>query len=300
MSTLSSLCTGFSVILVKRGLDSTKIDSSLTPFRVLVRFLTNKSWLAGGACIILGWLFRFVSLNIADLTYVRIFLVSHLIIVVLGSSRFLKENVNKSFLSSTALILGGLVFASMSPPLTRTASGDVFLYALFFLVMIVVFLLVLSMALLARRAKNLLFALASACSFGLGATTQALFAVNVLDMSSITDFNFYISILFEPLLYVMMFFSILGFILAHFMAYKFDISLVYSISYPLSEIVVLVGSIVIFNEDVSLLTNPFRFLGIVLMLTGVTATMVTQKSRLFVSTFSFSPRGRGKAPPQRD
>ncbi|NMC06136.1 MAG: hypothetical protein GYA24_13050 [Candidatus Lokiarchaeota archaeon] len=192
----------------------------------------------------------------------------------------MKEKLTPSLICSIGIILSGLLFVTASPPLTRTSIGDIQNYIVFFTIMIILFATALVITFLIKRTKNIFFALCSAFSYGLGATTQGVFAVNVLDISSLANISFYLSLLVEPLFYIMILFSIGGYVFGNLMAYKFKLSLTYSIQYPLSEMIVLIGSVVIFNEDLSFVTNPNRIIGILLLMAGLVVVVITQRKYL--------------------
>jgi drug/metabolite transporter (DMT)-like permease len=276
----SMFISGLAIVLVKKGIDSLPSDHVKNPLKISLYLIKNKWWFTGGSFLLFGWLLRFIAISISDLSYVRMMHVSHLIIVAIGSKLLIKEKFTLSLLLSIVVTLSGLLFVAASPPLTRNSEGDLQKYVSFFFVMIVLFLLALLVTILKSGSKNFFFALSSACSFGLGAVTQGVFAVNILQLPSLTSISFYISLFFEPLVYIMVVFSLFGFILGNLMGYRFKISLSYTISYPLSEVIVLIGSVLIFNEDLSFTTNPNRIIGILLLMAGLVVTVVTQRKYL--------------------
>jgi drug/metabolite transporter (DMT)-like permease len=276
----SMVCSGMAVVLVKKGLDRLPPEPGKNVLRTSLTLLTNKWWFMGGALLLVGWLLRFIAIGLSDLSYVRMMYVSHLLIVIIGSKLLVKEKLTPSLVLSILVILSGLLFVTASPPLTRTEVGDIPRYTAFFIIMLVLLMVSLLFTILSARSKNFFYAISSACSFSLGAVTQGVFAVNLLDLQSLTSISFYISLLNQPLIYLMVIFSFFGFILGNLMAYHFKISLSYSIEYPLSEVFVLIGSVVIFNEDLSFATNPNRIIGIILLMVGLVVTVVTQKKYL--------------------
>jgi drug/metabolite transporter (DMT)-like permease len=276
----SMVISGMAIVLVKKGLDSLPSDPGKNVLKISLRLIKNKWWFTGGSFLLLGWLLRFIAINMSDLSYVRMMYVSHLIIVVIGSKLLVKEKFTPSLLISILIILSGLLFVTTSPPLTRTDDGDIQRYAIFFIVMVILLVAALLITIFLARSKNIFYAICSSCSYSLGSVTQGVFAVNLLDLQSLTSISFYVSLLIQPLIYIMVFFSLAGFILGNLMAYHFKISLTYAIQYPLSEVFVLIGSVVIFNEDLSFATNPNRIIGIILLLVGLVVTVITQRKYL--------------------
>lgn len=277
---LSMLFSGLGIVLLKKGLDSMPSEYGNNTLKFWLHLIKNKWWFVGGSFLTFGWLLRFIALNLSDITFVRMMYVSHLLVVVIGSKLIVKEKLNASLLISILIVLSGLFFVAASPPLTRTDVGDVQRYIAFFIIMLVLFLGMLLVTFFISRSKNLFYAICAACSYSLGAVTQGVFAVNVLNLQSLTSISFYISLLVQPLVYLMIIFSLSGFLLGNLMAYHFKISLSYSIEYPLSEVFVLIGSVVIFNEDLSFATNPNRIIGILLLMIGLVVTGVTQRKYL--------------------
>ena len=162
----------------------------------------------------------------------------------------------------------------------ETEEGNIPYYAAFFMVMIILTVTSFLFTIFVWQSKNLSHAICSACCYGLGAVTQGVFAVNLLDLQSLTDLSFYISLMLDPLVNIMIFFSVFGYIFGNLMAYRFKISLSYSIEYPLSEAIVFIGSVVVFNEDLSFITNPNRVLGILLLIIGLMVAITTQRKYL--------------------
>ncbi len=276
----STLMSGLSVVLLKKGLDLQETKGLKSPISNILHLFTNKWWFTGGVFMLSGWLLRFISIQIADISYVRMIYVSHIVVVVIGSKLLVKEGFNRSLIVSVLVILSGLLFVAFSPPLTRSEIGDIQNYVYFFIVLLVVLIITLLITILKASTRRLFYAISSATSFGLGAVTQGLFAVNNFQLSYLTVPSFYFSLLSQPLVYFMILFSLSGFILGNLMFYRFKISLTYSIAYPLTEIIILIGSVIIFGDDLSIITNPFRIIGIILMMTGLAITLVTQRQYL--------------------
>lgn len=286
---VSMVISGIAIVLAKKGLDELPVDPGRNFFKISLMLIKNKWWFMGGSLLVVGWLLRFVAINISDFTFVRMTYVTHLLIVIVGSKLLLKEKLGNSLIISIIIILSGLLFVSASPTLTRTEEGNILRYSAFSIVMIILIVTAFLSTILVSHSKNFFYALCSACCYGLGAVTQGVFAVNLLDLQSLTDLSFYISLLLEPLAIIMIFFSAFGYIFGNLMAYRFKISLSYSIEYPLSEAIVFIGSVVVFNEDLSFITNPNRVLGILLLMIGLMVAIITQrkyiiKPRLFPLT----------------
>ncbi len=277
LSISSMLLSGVSIVFLKMGLDVQAANELKNPLSNALHLFKNKWWFTGGVFMLSGWLLRFILLKYADITFVRMIYVSHLIVVVFGSKFLMKEKFGFSFIISLAIILSGLLFVAISPPLTGAEIGSIQLYTGFFIVMLVIIICAILVSFLSKSTRKLFYAISSGTTFGLGAVTQAVFAKNNLEFSSLLNPAFYLSMIIQPLIYIMVIFSLIGFILGNMMAYRFKMSLSYTISYPLSEIVVLIGAIIIFSDDLSIITNPFRVIGIMLLMIGMVITLVTQR-----------------------
>lgn len=276
LSIASMIMSGFAIVLLKIGLNSIS-KRKRTPFSYLGALFTKKVWLIGTALMLGGSICRFISVSIADLSFVRFIFVNHLLIVIVCSRILAGEIISKSLMVSVSVLLSGLCFVAVSPPLTRSGGSDAWSFLVFFVVILLGFLLSLVITISNSKFKNIFFGISSACSFGLGALIQGYIAAYMFDVSLIFDVDFILSIIFNPFVYLIVIFSFSGFVLSNVVMSKFKISLVYPICYPVSEIIVLIGSIVVFNEDVSFETNTLRAVGILLIIAGLIHALITQR-----------------------
>lgn len=97
---------------------------------------------------------------------------------------------------------------------------------------------------------------------------QGFFSANLLDINAIFNPKYYALLLAQPVLYFIFLYSLLGFIFSNMAMYKSQVSIIYPIIYPLSELMILVGSVVIFGDDISITTNFWRVIGIICIFFG--------------------------------
>lgn len=280
---VSMSCNGIAVLLIKKGLDSGRGQSIRSRFQYLYtikQLFSNKFWFSGGFLLVIGWLFRFIAVSIADLSYIRMIFVLHLLIVVIGSRIWLKERTSRSLLLSTTVMLAGLLFLSLSPPLTRNAEGNPWIYLAFLIPLTLSGIGSFIISLILKKIQKFIFGICSAIFYALGVITQGFFAVNILKVENLFDIGYYLVLLSQPILYLILIFALLGFLFSNLMLYKFQISVGYSFAYPFSEIIVLFGSIIIFGDDISIVSNSFRFIGILCIFVGLLFIIVKYRNEL--------------------
>ena len=124
-----------------------------------------------------------------------------------------------------------------------------------------------------------------------GVLIQAFFSVTMLNTGTLLDLSYYLWLASQPILYVMALFIILGFIFSNLMINKLNLSIIYPIEHPLSEIFILLGSIIIFGDDISITSDPFRFMAIALTLAGLCLISYKNRSLLFNERKKFPGEG---------
>lgn len=162
---LSMLIAGLSILLMKKGLNITTVRDSLSPFfpvKMFLKLFKNKYWFCGGVFLILSWGFRIVATSIADLSYVRMLYVPHLLIVVVGSYWFLKERIPRSVVISSIMMVAGLIFLAISPPLTRNPQASLSLLYSFILVLSLVSLGFFFISIKFKKSRNFFFGICAA------------------------------------------------------------------------------------------------------------------------------------------
>jgi hypothetical protein len=276
--------SGFGVLFMKKGIDSLARYHPRDRFFVLqfvAILFKNKFWFVGGVFLIISWFLRIIAVTMADLSYVRTILDAHLAIVVIGSSLWIKEKLTRFTIFSTLIIIIGLFFLYLGPSLTRNPQVD--LNALFYFILIftglgiVIFIISLHF----KNIQKFCFGICTAIFFANGVLMQAFFSANLLNINDLFSISFYVSMFVQPILYFVLLFTLMGFIFSNLMVSKFNLSIIYPISHPLSEIVVLLGSIIIFGDNVSITSNPFRFIAVSLTLAGLCLLSVTNRKYLF-------------------
>ena len=278
------ILSGFGVLFIKKGIDSLTSNhpgGNLFFLQFVAILFKNKFWFIGGVFLILSWLLRVIAVTTTDLSYIRAILDAHLLIVVIGSSLWIKEKLTRSIIASTLIIVAGLVFLYLGPSLTRNPQYD-----LSSLIVFVTFFTVLgiSIVIISWRFKNiqkLCFGICTAIFYANSVVMQAYFSISMLNVNNLLSSSYYFWLLTQPILYFILLFILLGFIFSNLMVNKFNLSIIYTISHPLSEIIVLLGSIIIFGDNVSITSNPFRFIAVSLTLAGLCLLSVTNRKYLF-------------------
>ena len=284
LAIISTIMSGFAIIVMKYSLDTNDYPKvSKWPYKIAkntISLLKNPKYILGGVLLVFSWALRLLSTIIADLSYIRTIFVSHLAIVIIGSILLFKEKIEKSLLISISFMIIGLIATSLSQPLTRKTDGN---WSIFIILSFILFpfgIIFLILAIKDRRYRNISAAISSAFFYGTGILAQGLFAAYYLSEMRFLEISWYLELLSTPFIYFMVFCTALGFILSNLMAYKINLSVVYPISYPLSELITVIGSIMIFQEDISIQGNPLRLIGMIFLFVGLFFIIFTQRNHL--------------------
>jgi len=276
--------SGFGVLFVKKGIDSLASYNpagNLIFLQFVAILFKNKFWFIGGVFMILSWLLRIIAVTMADLSYIRAILDAHLLIVVIGSSLWIKERLTRSIIAATLIIVAGLVFLYLGPSLTRNPQNDFSSLILFVIFFTVAGISILIISLRFKNMQKFCFGICSAIFYANSVVVLAYFSINMLNIGNLLSISYYFWLLTQPILYFILLFILLGFIFANLMINRFNLSIIYPISHPLSEIIVLLGSIFIFGDNISITSDPFRFIAVSLTLAGLCILSITNRNYLF-------------------
>ncbi|MHA1847567.1 MAG: hypothetical protein ACTSXU_07980 [Promethearchaeota archaeon] len=280
------ICTTGAALLLKMGVNNIHLSIKKYDIRAYARVFANAFkqplFFLGGILLGAGWLLKFAAISLADLTYVRIINITHVIFLIMGCKIFLHEKITKFQVVSVSFTIAGLVLLFFGKPLTRNDTPNLIIMSIFVVTLLFSGVVLFITSIKSRKAQYLAIGLVSAIFYSLGQALQGFFAIEFINLSNI-NLSLLISLILNPILYVVMLFSLLGFFFHQASTYKFDLSIIYPINYGISEILVFIYSILVFGDKFSFTEDPFKVSGLILIIVGFISLMFFQKDYIFLN-----------------